>query len=111
MKFRPWHGVVAALWVVAGGWLLYSNYQVEAGRKAFQSLSCPSCHMAGGAPNLEHVGTKYDRAALKEFIANPEVVYARTGGKTLNKGYPPMPRQQISPRQAELISRFLATLE
>ncbi len=65
----------------------------------------------GGAPSLEHVGSKYDRATIKEFISNPDAVYARKGRKPLNKGYQPMPRQQATPHQIELISHFLAAQE
>jgi len=108
VKLRPWHGIVAALWVVACVALLYRNYQVDQGRKTFESLSCPSCHMAGGGPSLEHAGSKYDRATLVEFITNPDAVYRRMGRKPLNAGYPPMPTPKATPRQVELISHFLA---
>lgn len=111
MKFRPWHAVTLGLWLGACAWLLVRNYQIDAGRKAFEGLSCPSCHIAGGAPSLEHVGSKYDRATIKEFITDPDAVYARKGRKPLNAGYEPMPRPKATPRQIELISHFLAAQE
>ncbi|MDR3762975.1 MAG: c-type cytochrome [Acidobacteriota bacterium] len=111
MKIRPWHGVATALWVAACGWLLVRNYQIEAGRKAFEGLSCPSCHIAGGAPSLEHVGAKYNRATIRDFVSDPDTVYARMGRKPLNSGYEPMPRPKATPHQIEMISHFLAAQE
>ena len=108
MKLRPWQGIVLAFCVIACAALFYRNYQIDEGRKTFESLSCPSCHMAGGAPSLEHVGSKYDRATFVEFVSNPESVYARMGRKPLNAGYPPMPSPKVTPHQAEMLSYFLA---
>lgn len=108
MKLRPWHGVVLAVWVLVSSFIFYRNYQISEGRKAFEHLSCPSCHLAGGAPSLEHVGDKYDRATFVEFISNPETVYARLGRKPLNRGYQPMPRPKASPHEIEMLSYFLS---
>jgi hypothetical protein len=88
--------------------VFYRGHQVDEGRQAFERLSCPSCHIAGGAPSLEHVGNKYDRKTFVEFISNPESVYARYGRKPLNPGYQPMPRPAASPQEIEMISYFLS---
>lgn len=108
MKFRPWQGVVLVVCVMAYAAIFYRNYQVTEGRKAFERLSCPSCHLAGGAPSLEHVGSKYDRKTFVEFISNPDAVYARFGRKPLNRGYQPMPRPEASHRDIEMLSYFLS---
>ena len=78
------------------------------GQQAFEHLSCPSCHIAGGAPSLAQVGSKYDRQTFVEWLSDPEAVYARLGRKPLNPGYPTMPRQPISHHDIEMISYFLA---
>jgi hypothetical protein len=98
---------VLVIWVVSAS-LFYRNYQITEGRKAFERLSCPSCHLAGGAPSLEHVGDKYDRKTFVDFISNPETVYTRLGRKPLNRGYQPMPRPQASHRDIEMLSYFLS---
>jgi hypothetical protein len=108
MKLRPWHGVVLAICAVVTILIFYRDYQITEGRKAFERLSCPSCHIAGGAPSLEHVGDKYDRATFVQFISDPDSVYARMGRKPLNKGYKPMPRPQVTPHEVEMLSYFLA---
>jgi hypothetical protein len=108
VKLRPWHGVVLVIWVVVSASIFYRNYQITEGRKAFERLSCPSCHLAGGAPSLEHVGDKYDRKTFVDFISNPETVYTRLGRKPLNRGYQPMPRPEASHRDIEMLSYFLS---
>ena len=108
MKWRSWQWVVVVVCVAVSGGVLYHDHQVTEGRKAFERLGCPTCHMAGGAPSLEHVGRKYDRATFVEWISNPETVYARLGRKPLNPGYEPMPRMTASHNEVEAISYFLS---
>ena len=108
MKFRYWHGIVLAVWVLVSVSIFYRNYQITEGRKAFERLSCQSCHLAGGAPSLEHVGDKYDRKTFVDFISDPDAVYARLGRKPLNPGYPAMPRPKASHHEIEMLSYFLA---
>jgi hypothetical protein len=108
MKFRPWHGVALVIWLAACGAIFFQNYRVTEGRKTFERLTCPSCHLAGGAPSLERVGNKYDRATLKEFITNPDAVYARMGRRPLNAGYTTMPKPKATPHEIEMLSYFLA---
>jgi hypothetical protein len=108
VKFRPWQAIVLVICVVVSVCVFYRGHQVDEGRDAFNRLSCPSCHIAGGAPSLEHVGDKYDRQTLLDFISNPETVYARLGRKPLNKGYATMPRPQASHEEVEMLSYFLA---
>ena len=108
MKFRPWQAFVLVICGVVSVCVFYRGHQVDEGRDAFNRLSCPSCHIAGGAPSLEHVGDKYDRQTLLDFISNPETVYARRGRKPLNNGYAAMPRPQSSHEEGEMLSYFLA---
>jgi len=108
VKFRLWHGAVLVICAVVSIALFYRNYQITEGREAFERLSCPSCHIAGGAPSLEHVGDKYDRKTFVDLISNPESVYKRFGRKPLNRGYQPMPRPVASPHEIEMLSYFLA---
>jgi hypothetical protein len=109
LKWRRWHWMVLGVCIGVSGGLLYGGHQVSEGRKAFERLECASCHLAGGGPSLEHVGRKYGRAMFKEFVGNPETVYARRGNRPLNAGYEQMPRPQASRRDVEVLSWFLAS--
>jgi hypothetical protein len=108
LKFKPWQWIVLVSCIGVFAVTLYRSHQVTEGRKAFERLGCPTCHMAGGAPSLEFVGRKYDRATFVEWVSNPETVYARLGRKPLNRGYEPMPRLEASHRDIEVISWFLS---
>jgi hypothetical protein len=108
LKLRYWQWMVLAVCSVVSVGVLYRGHQVTEGRMAFERLGCPSCHSAGGAPSLEHVGRKYDRATFVKFVSNPEPIYARRGHQPLNPGYLPMPRLEASPRDVEAISYFLS---
>jgi hypothetical protein len=99
--------VLAVCAIVSAG-LLYRNHQITEGQEAFERLGCATCHIAGGAPSLEHVARKYDRATFVDFVTNPETIYARRGRKPLNPGYSPMPSPQASHRDVEAISYFLS---
>ncbi len=108
MQWKSWHGIVLAVCAVIFVGIFYRDYQLTEGRKAFERLGCPSCHMAGGAPSLAHVGRKYDRQMLVEWLTDPEAVYVRLGRRPLNPGFECMPRMQASHRDIEAISWFLA---
>jgi hypothetical protein len=108
LKARYWQWGLAAAFLLISANLLYRGHEVAEGRKAFERLGCPMCHLAGGAPSLEHVGRKYDRATFVEFISNPETIYARRGHCPLNPGYTPMPRLEASHRDVEALSYFLS---
>jgi hypothetical protein len=109
LNFKPLRLPVFILLIAAGGGAFYYANQVAEGQRAFQRLGCPSCHMAGGAPALQHVGRKYNRATFVAWVSNPETVYTRLGRKPLNPGYPPMPRVAASHRDIEAISWFLSS--
>ncbi len=108
LKLRFWHWLVLAVCVTVSVGLSYRNLRVAQGEHAFARLGCPACHLAGGAPSLAHVGSKYDRAALAEFIGNPETVYACRGHRSLNVGYLPMPRLAASGRDVVALSFYLS---
>jgi hypothetical protein len=108
LKLRYWQWIVLAIWIFVSVTALYRSHQVTEGRKAFERLGCPSCHLAGGAPSLEHVGRKYDRETFVEWITNPETIYGRLGRKPLNAGYDPMPRLEASHRDIVALSYFLS---
>lgn len=105
---RPWHALLFAFCIVAFIAIFYRDHQVSEGHKAFERLGCPTCHGAGGAPSLQHVGSKYDRRTLVRFLSNPEAIYAARNNQPLNPGFLPMPRLPASHRDIELISHFLS---
>ena len=107
MKLKPWQLAVLAICFVVAVAIFYRGHQISQGQQAFEHLSCPSCHIAGGAPSLAQVGKKYDRQMFVEWLSDPEAVYARLGRKPLNPGYPAMPRQPISRHDIQTISYFL----
>jgi hypothetical protein len=108
LKLKPWQFVVLAICFVVAVAVFYRSHQVAEGQQAFEHLSCPSCHIAGGAPSLAQVGKKYERRMFVEWLSDPEAVYTRLGRKPLNPGYPAMPRQPISRHDIEMISYFLS---
>jgi hypothetical protein len=110
LQLKPWQLVVLILCAAVLGFCLYRSHQQEEGRSAFQRLGCATCHLAGGAPSLEHVGRKYDRATFVEWVTNPETVYKRLGRKPLNAGYEPMPRMSASHDEVVALSYFLSAL-
>lgn len=108
MKLNFWQWTVLAVCAVIFLGVFYRDHQLTEGRAAFERLGCPSCHIAGGAPSLAHVGGKYDRATLADWLTDPETVYSRLGRKPLNTGYEPMPRMKVSYHEVEMISYFLS---
>lgn len=84
---------------------------MQRGQKAFQQAGCSSCHLSGGAPNLQNVGKRYSRQKLVRFIADPESVYRERGMQSLNAGYPRMPRVKTDERDVEAIASYLMTLK
>ncbi len=107
-SLQYWHWMVLALCAVVFVGVLYRGHQVTEGQKAFERLGCPTCHGAGGAPSLEHVGRRYDRATFVKFISDPETIYAQRDHKSLNAGYLPMPRLEASHHDVEVLSYFLS---
>ncbi len=108
MKLKLWHWAVLAVCFAVSIGIFYRDHQLTEGQRAFERLGCPSCHLAGGAPSLAHVGRKYDRETLAEWLTDPQTVYARLGRKPLNAGYQPMPRIPASHHEVATISYFLS---
>jgi len=108
LKLRLWHWPVLVICLAVACVALYHDHQVTEGQKAFARLGCESCHLAGGAPSLEHVGRKYDRKTFVDFLSDPETIYARRAHRPLNHGYEPMPRLPASRHDVEALSWFLA---
>ena len=108
LKLGYWQLTVLAACVVVSVGVAYRNHQITEGQKAFERLGCQTCHLADGAPSLEHVARKYDRKTFVDFVTDPETIYIRVGRKPLNPGYPPMPRLEASHRDIEMLSYFLS---
>ena len=91
--------------------------RVDAGRTAFVSAGCPTCHLVGNAPlmglnaafytamkararlapNLRYVRERIPRARLVRFMRSPQAIDPQS----------PMPAQAITPQQAESIADYL----
>ncbi len=98
--------------------LLVSNYYgapvyALEGGELFVSKRCVRCHTIGRGrfvgPDLKAVFDKYPREKIVLWITNPSAVYAAEG-MPVNEGYPPMPRTDVSPEDAEKIADYLFSL-
>lgn len=108
MRLRRAAVAIVGVCVLVVGWAVYRQRQFERGHDAFLRL-CADCHDYGGAPNLSHVATKYDRETMVRFVTNPEDVY-RDRGRPLNAGYPAMARVKATPDQVALIVSYLRSV-
>ena len=52
MKLKPWYWLVLAVCAAVTASVLYRDYQVAEGQKAYAHLGCPNCHTSGGGPSL-----------------------------------------------------------
>ncbi len=91
-------------------WVYNAERRVERGQAAFMRYGCPSCHYAGGAPNLQNVARKHDREWLVRFISDPDSVYRERGHQAMNAGYQPMPRIKTTPEDVRDITAYLESL-
>jgi cytochrome c553 len=105
------------LWAVVAGcatvgaWAYRQEAEVKRGEKAFQEALCGSCHLAGGAPNLQNVGKRMDKKKMKQFISDPDSVYRERGMQSLNTGYPRMPKPGAKEEDVDAIVSYLQTLK
>ena len=83
---------------------------IERGREAFARYGCASCHYAGGAPNLQNVGKKYDRSTLTQFLQDPEVIYRARQNRPLNANFQPMPKMKLAPEDVPALVSYLRDL-
>lgn len=97
--------VLALATVVA--WVAWRELQISGGEKAFAAAGCAQCHLAGGAPGLHKVATKFDRRTLARFIHDPEQIYRERNVRPLNEGYMPMPKIEVSADDAQAIALYL----
>jgi cytochrome c2 len=91
--------------------------QGDAARGAvlFGTLGCSACHRIGAGPqvqgpDLQGVGSRYDRRTLESWLRDPESVYAEKGRRPLNPGFPPMPVMTLNEDQRRDLVAFLETL-
>ncbi len=84
------------------------------GRQLLAERGCLACHSIGKGtvvgPDLNGVGSRYDRAMLERWTEDPAAIYREHGRRPMNPGYPEMPSLHTPPNDAEQISEYLATL-
>lgn len=107
---RALAAITVLLCLVVIAWVYQQQRTIENGQAAFMRYGCPSCHFAGGAPNLQNVSKKYDRAMLTRFIEDPNSVYAERQNRPLNQGFNHMPRIKTDPDDVKAIVAYLQTL-
>jgi mono/diheme cytochrome c family protein len=100
--------VVACVFVFV--WVYHTEQTIERGRQAFARYGCASCHYAGGAPNLQNVGKKYDRRTLMQFLQDPETVYRARGNRPLNENFQPMPKLKLTQEDTAALVAYLRDL-
>ena len=86
----------------------------EQGRRLFTRKACDYCHSLDGSPatgpSLVGIGRRSDRDTLIDWSMDPDRVYQREGRRPLHRGFPPMPRQDVTRPEAEAIAEFLMSL-
>jgi len=86
----------------------------EQGRRLFTRKACDYCHSLDGSPatgpSLVGIALRSDRSTLLEWSMDPELVYQREGRRPLHRGFPTMPRQEVSRQEAEALAEFLLSL-
>jgi cytochrome c551/c552 len=86
----------------------------EQGRKLFTRKACDYCHSLDGSPatgpSLMGIARRSDRSALTDWSMDPELVYQREGRRPIHRGFPAMPRQEVTRQEAEAIAEFLLSL-
>ncbi|MDP6116928.1 MAG: cytochrome c, partial [Planctomycetota bacterium] len=83
----------------------FTDEQSAGGKKLYRDLACASCHTSGEAEAFEgitriphdHLTSKWQPAALVEFLKKPEQHYKWTG----------MPNFGLSPAEAEQLAAYL----
>ena len=99
-----------AICAITFAWVLWSEHTVDRGRQAFARYGCASCHFAGGAPNLQNVGRKYDRKTLTQFLRDPDSVYRARGYRPLNNNFQPMPKIKLAEEDIPALVAYLREL-
>lgn len=88
--------------------------RAEAGKKLFDEHGCASCHSLGKGlvfgPDLLHVGDKYSRDVIAQFMMNSDVVYKDFGRRPLAAGNPDMPNLGVPEADARRITEYLLSL-
>jgi mono/diheme cytochrome c family protein len=106
-------GVVSILAVVAfAGSAAAQDAKVEKGKQVFAANNCKMCHSIAGVGNpkgsLDEVGTKLTAVEIKQWIADPAAMTAKT--KAERK--PAMKlTKPISAEDSDALVAYLATLK
>lgn len=86
----------------------------ERGRRLFNLKACNLCHSVDGSPStgpsLMGIGRRSDRRTLQEWSSDPELIYEREDRHPLHQGFAPMPRQNVTPAEAEALAEYLLSL-
>ena len=78
---------------------------VEQGQRAFMNQGCYGCHTVGKVgtpigPDLSHVGAKYSRTYLEQWVKDPSA----------QRPSAHMPKLELSEQQAKALADFLSSL-
>jgi mono/diheme cytochrome c family protein len=104
-----WSVIIACL---AGfAWAYREDAEVQRGERTFREAGCGSCHLSGGAPNLQNVSKRYHMKKLKQLIVDPESVYRERGMQSLNPGYPRMPKPGVNDKDVDALLAYLGSLK
>ena len=80
------------------------------GKQLFDA-SCLVCHSIGAGrvvgPDLKELTARYDRAAVLQWMLDPDAVYKERGRKPVNAGFSTMPASRLNRDDAEAIADFL----
>ncbi len=85
------------------------------GQAMLAKHGCTACHSVGEGrvvgPDLNGVGSRYDRATLLLWLSDPQALYRQRGRKPVNDGHPEMPAPGMTQADAEAVADYLMTLQ
>ena len=100
-------GLTLALAITIAAFATPSGAQdrVEAGKRYFMDSGCYGCHIVGKmgtpiGPDLSHVGAKYSRTYLEQWVKDPSA----------QRPSAHMPKLELSEQQAKALADFMSSL-
>lgn len=103
--------IITLILVALFGVVRSSHSDELRGRVLLEEKNCTRCHTIGRGrfvgPDLYGIGSRYDKEDIISWASDPGAIYQKFGKMPVNKGYPPMPRLNVSALEAEKIAGFL----
>ncbi len=100
----------------AGGAAFAQDAKVEAGKAAYTTYKCATCHQIKGtggklASALDGVATKLSAADIKKWLIDPAAMEAKLPTKPKMLMSTNLKTKKITPAEFEALEAYLATLK